>query len=202
MKWGKEGAELATAIEQIVGVFGPLPRHALDTFAAKYGSFYGHTFPPEFASQEVVPALVKQQRIYSLPGNKVSWHPGKKPGADDRKNELAYWVFLEHMNASALTSLMRGPAPAVATYFKCGNLYHIIVCSGAGETELGLGAHLSEQTDQRRLGDSRSIQEKFLVVFTSNQYLDQAETQRISNALFAVVTLDSNGSPSIKFVKR
>lgn len=194
-------AELTTAIEQVVHVFGPLPSRALDAFSSKFGALSGEHFEPEFALQEILPRLIRRQRIYLVPGEKVAGRPSQKLAGSDSKSELAYWVFLEHMDNSALASLMPGPAPAVATYFKGGNLYHIVVCDGAGETELGLSAHLLAQTDERRIGGAASVEEKFLIVFSSQQYLEQAKTLCVPRALLSVVTHDDRGIPTVRFIK-
>lgn len=201
MKTTTGTAKLTTAIEQVVHIFGPLPSRALDAFSAKFGAMNGDNFEPELASREILPWLIRRHRIYQVSGGKVAGRPSQKLARSDEKSELAYWVFLEHMDNSVLASLMPGPAPAVATYFKGGNLYHIVACDGAGETELGLSAHLLAQTDNRRLGGTASVEEKFLIVFSSQQYLEQAETLCVPRALLAVVSLDDGGIPTARFIK-
>lgn len=196
--------KLEGAVMHMVQCCGCLSDAALDEYAVKYALIRGKELSPTYASDRLLPRLVRSYKIYRTGEHFYSIHPLIY---FKRDKEDAFWVYMENMENVDPKSTICGPAPAQLTYIKNGAIYHIIRAHGDGIDEQGLAVQLEIAVEQRLRKERRKqtaepigTGEKFIFIFASHEFADQARFKMKSPCLFCVITYDNERlRPSLDF---
>lgn len=169
MKNDEHLTEICVRVAGMLSTFGPLSHTSLEAFVDRYCEMNEWVVPENYYEDRVVPALSKSRLACSYKGNRLA----NCIMADDKNaGQDAFWLFMEHMKEAELDTIMAGPWPSQVTYLRRGNLYHIVRCSGSGDTELGsLAANERAVQSERRVGIDGVPEEKFILLFGSMEAL-------------------------------
>lgn len=192
--------KLEGAVEHMLMVCGALSDAALNDFAHRYAYQRGKKLPADYAKTKLLPRMKRGRKIYQTTYNLFSLNPMLKA---NKKGLDAFWVFLEYMEDVDIQSVMQGPYPSQISYIKNNRIYHIVPCSQEGAAEMGAAAMLEIELMQRtrRSSKKHAVEERFIFVFTSEEYMKKAAFKLNAPSLFCVIEYpDRTGIPKLSFV--
>ena len=190
--------QLEGAVRHMIMVCGALSDVSLNDFCRRFGQQRGKKLPGDYASAHLLPRLRMQRRLYQTTHRHYSLNPSLKT---EKKGQDAFWVFLENMDGVSVESVMNGPYPSRVSYIKNNRIYHIVVCSGTGDIEIGLAYQQEQQAKiMAKKHGRRAPEERYIFVFNSREDMLDAPFNLESKSLFCVIRYpDASGVPHLQF---
>ena len=114
----------------------------------------------------------------------------------------AFWALIEFESDISFDEILDGPTPALVTFFRNKNIYHLIPVVGDGIEEIQSAKDLERDTASMRNGYSdASVLEKFIFIVLCSFQKDVARKALKGEILVAYVAYE-NGYVSKLFLEK
>lgn len=192
-------AEMAYEIQRAIQTFGPLTEQSLIKRCCQVAKANNCEFDLDYFN--FICADMQQHRFIkrSKSGRIISL------GGEIQKTgtlQDAFWVLMEFSDGISFDEILNGPAPALITFFRNGNIYHLIPVVGDGATEISSAKELENDTASMRNGYvDTSVLEKFIFVAPYSFRKDIAKRELQGEILVAHVVYETGFVPKLFFEK-
>ena len=189
--------KIAYEIQRSIQTFGPLTEQSLMKRCSQVAEESGCNFDVEYFN--FICAEMQKHRFIrrSKSGRMISL------GGELQKTGIlqdAFWVLMEFAKDISFDEILDGPAPALITFFRNGNIYHLITVIGDGAAEIHAAKDLENDTASMRNGNSEtSVLEKFIFVAPYSFRKDIAKQELRGEILVAHVAYERDFVPKLFF---
>lgn len=172
-------------ILQICG--GCLSTKSLDRFARIYAFQRNKTLKEkQSVSRWLLPKMRGKGELWQI--GKYRYYTINPIAKPEQSMQNAFWVFLEFMKDVDLQTVGSGPRPAQISFFRNGRSYHIIAVKGDGSIELMQAAQYERaMKDSRKQGKHNYPEERYIVLFTSEENMRKASVRLEGKTMYGVV---------------
>ena len=191
--------EIAYEIQRAIQTFGPLTEQSLMKRCAQVAAANDCEFTKEYF--DFICSEMQKHRLLtrSKSGGLISvgGELQKSRGKQD-----AFWVLMEFADEISFDEIMDGPSPAIITFFKGSNIYHLIPATSDGLSEIVSAKELEQDTASVRNEFSEGIVlEKFIFVASTSFRKDVARKELKGEILVAQVMYGAGFIPQLFFEK-
>jgi len=189
---------LEGAVLHMLQICDNLSDTALNDFVVLYAGHRGKRLKSNYASSKLLPRLVREGKVYRVGTHLYSLNPMVRGTKDEQD---AFWVYLEYLDSiNVIGDTLKGPVPAQISFIKDNKIYHIVKVEGAAEKEMAFLCQLEIEQMQRTRSDKYPPNERYIIVFDSEEFANNCRYQLKSPVLFGVIKYEEGKyRPTLRF---
>ena len=191
--------EIVYEIQRAVQTFGPLTAQSLMKRCAQVAAANECEFSEEYFNFTCAEMQKRRLLTRSKSGAIVSLD-GELQKKRDKQD--AFWVLMEFADGISFDEIIDGPSPAIITFFKNANIYHLIPATSDGLSESAAAKQLEQDTESIRNDFSEGVVlEKLIFIVSQSFRKDIARKELKGDILLAQVAYGADFIPQLFFEK-